>query len=45
MRSALGYMTEIAGLACVVTGAWMIYPPAAVIIAGLGLILGAQAAR
>ena len=43
MRNALASLTEIAGFACLCVGVWWIFPPAALIVAGIGLILAAQA--
>lgn len=44
VRSALGYLAEVVGVGCVVVGVWEVFPPAALIVAGIGLIVGAQAA-
>jgi hypothetical protein len=45
MRAALGYLTEAAGFACLVAGAYLVALPLALAVAGVGLIVAAQAGR
>lgn len=45
MRPALGYMTELAGVACIVTAAYFVSPILALAVAGLVLVVLAQAAK
>jgi hypothetical protein len=45
MRTALGYLTELSGFACLVLAAYLVDFRLALVVLGCGLILGAQAAR
>lgn len=45
MLTALGYLTELAGLGCVVAAAWLVALPLGLLALGLCLVFLAQAAR
>lgn len=45
MRTTLGYTAELAGFACLVSAALRVSITAALVVIGVGLIIGAQAAR
>lgn len=44
LRTALGYLAEILGFACLVYAGYRVSLTAAFVVLGVGLIVGAQAA-
>lgn len=45
MRTAAGYLAELAGFSCLVAAAYRVSLTVALVVLGVGLIVGAQAAR
>lgn len=45
VRTTVGYLAELAGFGCLVTAAYRESLTLALVVLGVGLIIGAQAAR
>ena len=45
LRTSVGYLAEILGFSCLVMAAYRVSLTVALVVLGVGLIVGAQAAR